>query len=260
MPTKELFNPDLQRCLVLYIPSYHTQQMSILLSVMTWEPSLSHSRMRVSKDGFSVTSDNPSYFNSSRSGFALLPGHIYYFEVSLELRGGLEVKVGVTQAQVLENETGFSGTKKGWSFYAGQGGQKRHHANAGNYPYGKLLGREAIIGVLVDMKEGRLGFVIDGEWCGFAFTEPEFVCAEPVYAAFSLLAPNNTCTFLKQHSSWSFTRSFLYLRKHAAFLRRLPDGLSREVCAYLVPGALPLPRSLLLDLQGQPTDPSSSQE
>ena len=234
--------------------------MSILLPVMTWEPSLSHSHMRVFQNGFSVTSDSPSYFNSSRSDYALLPGHIYYFEVSLELQGGLEVKVGVTQAQELENEVGFSGTKKGWSFYAGQGGQKRHNMNSGAFPYGKVVGTQATVGVLVDMKDGRIGFVIDGEWCGFAFTKPEFVCIEPVYAAFSLLAYNNTCTFLKQHSSWTSTRSFLYLRKHTAFFRRLPDGLFREIGTYLLLKAEPLPRSLILDLQSQPVDPSSSQE
>lgn len=204
--------------------------------------------MRVSKDGFTVTSENPSYFNSARSDYAMLPGHIYYFEVAMSLRAGMEVKLGVTQAQDLNNEAGFSGTKKGWAFYAGQGGQKRHNANSGSYPYGKELGIDATIGVLVDMKDGRLGFTIDGNWCGFAFRMPEFVCTEPVYAAFSLLAANNTCTFLKQHSSWQLASSLIYGRKLVPFLRRLPDGLFREVGDYLLHEALPLPHNLILDL------------
>ena len=174
----------------------------------------------------------------------MLPGHIYYFKVALSLRAGKEVKLGVTQAQGLDNETGFSGTKKGWAYYAGQGGQKRHNANAGSCPYGKELGIDATIGVLVDMKDGRLGFTIDGNWCGFAFETPEFVCTEPVYAAFSLLSANNTCTFLKQHSSWQLVSSLIYGRKLAPLLRRLPDGLFREVGAYLLLEDLPLPHSL----------------
>ena len=215
---------------------------------MSWDSTVSHSRMRVSRDGFTVTSDNPTYFSSARSNYAMMPGNMYYFEVELNLPNGVEVKLGVSQEQNLENENGFSGTKRGWSFYAGQGGQKRHNANSGSFPYGKLLGTQATIGVLVDMKACRLGFVIDGTWCGFAFTQPEFVCQEPLYAAFSILNARNTCTFLKKQSSWEQVLGLLYSRRYARVLMRLPEGLFRDVGDYcMVRGAM-LSTNMMLDL------------
>lgn len=227
--------------------------MSILRPVMTWDPSASHSQMHISNQGFTVTSANPAYFSTARSSYPLLPGQIYYFEVALVQRRGKKVKLGVTQEQELETKLGFSGTEKGWSFYGANGGQKRHNANSGNLPYGKTLGVKATVGLLVDMREGRLGFVIDGKWCGFAFIQPEFVCTEPVYAAFSLFASGSTCSFVKQKLSWNSVRFLLFCRRHLAALRRLPQGLIREIGAFLIVKDYSLPLELLLALQNQTT-------
>jgi len=223
--------------------------MSIKRPVMTWDFSASHSQMHISNRGFTVTSANPAYFSTARSSYPLLPGLIYYFEVDLVQRRGKKVKLGVTQEQELENKLGFSGTEKGWSFYGANGGQKRHNANSGNLPYGKTLGVKATVGLLVDMRGGRLGFVIDGKWCGFAYTHPEFVCTEPVYAAFSLFATGSTCSFVKQKLSWNSLRFFLFCRKYLRGLMRLPQGLIREIGVFLTVKNFSLPSELLLALQ-----------
>jgi hypothetical protein len=216
---------------------------------MTWDPSVSNSHMQVSNSGFTVSSVNPVYFSSARSSYPLLPGYIYFFEVALAMRRGKKVKIGVTQEQDLENKLGFSGTEKGWSFYGTNGGQKRHNANSGNCPYGHPLGSKATIGLLVDMREGRLGFVIDGKWCGFAFIQPEFVCTQPVYAAFSQFTSGSSCSFIKKKSSWNLIRFLLFCRKYIISLRRLPEVLIREVGLFLISQDCSLPSTVLIALQ-----------
>ena len=222
----------------------------VIFPVMQWNPSASHSRMRISPDGFTVTSDSPRYFSSAIGTYPMQPGSIYYFEVVLgtEESRTMESKIGVTQEQHLDNETGFSGTAKGWAYYSANGGQKRHCANSGTFPYAVELSKTTQVGVLVDMVDCRLGFVVAGLWHGFAFRAPEFVCSEPLFAGFSLLNSGSYCEFLKRNAVWDFKKICVYAGRRVAPFKRLPSHLMKEIAEYLPSYSVVLPDSLILAL------------
>lgn len=65
-------------------------------------------------------------------------------------------------------------------------GQLRHNSNASGAQYGKRFKKDGVLGVCLNMNKGTLGFSLNGEFLGIAFTN-EALKKGPIYPAVSLL-------------------------------------------------------------------------
>lgn len=112
-------------------------------------------------------------------------GGIHYFEVEVPISNKYPVKVGVSLNKEFDMEAkSFSDFPFGYAFF--QKGQLRNNSDSMGLRYGKdVIGKPTVIGVIVNLSKGCLGFVIDGEYQGVAFEAPALMKG-PVYPAVAL--------------------------------------------------------------------------
>ena len=73
-------------------------------------------------------------------------------------------------------ELAFSDVKYGWAYYSS--GYLRHNSGGDGPIYGVNYGENSVIGVYVDMVEGRLFFSKDGQVFPTAYENKEFLKLE----------------------------------------------------------------------------------
>eukprot|EP01017_Pseudomicrothorax_dubius_P011000 TRINITY_DN14022_c0_g1_i2.p1 TRINITY_DN14022_c0_g1~~TRINITY_DN14022_c0_g1_i2.p1 ORF type:complete len:202 (-),score=19.91 TRINITY_DN14022_c0_g1_i2:150-755(-) len=131
-------------------------------------------------------------FKSLYGDKILVPGNSYYWEITL-VRGA-QIKIGVVLDAFREgtvkvdlpkgNLVCFSDTPYGWALYSS--GELRHNNNQTGPRYCPPFGVGDIIGVLLDLQVGSLGFFLNGEYYGVAFKDPSF-CQKCFYPAAAVL-------------------------------------------------------------------------
>jgi len=108
----------------------------------------------------------------------------HYWEVYVDERTKIFLKVGVSCSNDFDMNTSFSDFNFGYSYF-GQG-SLRHESSKSGEKYGKPFKNEGIIGVFLDMNFGTLSFSKDGEFFGVAF-KSEQLTKGPIYPAISLI-------------------------------------------------------------------------
>ena len=78
--------------------------------------------------------------------------------------------MGVSTTKKLDYNTGFSDVATGYAYYGL--GQLRNGSDSKGYTYGVKHTSGTPIGVYLNMDLGVLGFVINGQYHGPAFTTP----------------------------------------------------------------------------------------
>ena len=94
-----------------------------------------------------------------------------YWEIQLDYRTEIPIKIGVTSRTNFNMNTSFSDSKFGFSFF-GQGSLRNASSKSG-MKYGTPFKNEGVIGVFLDMNSGTLSFAKDGEYFGVAFKSDE---------------------------------------------------------------------------------------
>ena len=92
------------------------------------------------------------------------------------------IKIGVARKDI-DPEVAFCDTEHGWGIY---NGELRHASNTAGVKYGSgsTMKTGDTIGVMLDMVEGKLSFMRNGEHLGVAFESEELTKGE-FYAACS---------------------------------------------------------------------------
>ena len=105
--------------------------------------------------------------------------------VQLHKDNKLPAKVGVTlNKDFAMEEKSFSDFPFGYAFF--QKGQLRNNNDSMGKKYGKeVKGKTTLIGVIVNLSKGCIGFTIDGEYQGVAFEAPALFKG-PIYPAIAL--------------------------------------------------------------------------
>jgi len=108
----------------------------------------------------------------------------HYWEIFVDYRTKIPLKVGVSCCNDFDMNTSFSDFNFGYSYF-GQG-SLRHESSKSGEKYGKPFKNEGIIGVFLDMNYGTLSFSKDGEYFGVAF-KSEQLRKGPIFPAVSLI-------------------------------------------------------------------------
>ena len=102
-----------------------------------------------------------------------MPGNRYYFEV--KFIQGTNFKVGVSSRKC-DLELAFCDGAHGWAYYSS--GYLRHNSGGEGSNYGEAYGTGNVIGVYVDLKEGRIFFSKDSKVYPVAYEDKEFLSME----------------------------------------------------------------------------------
>ena len=121
-----------------------------------------------------------SQFKSVLGDRALPPGDRYFFAV--QFGKGSNFKVGVASRKCSLN-VAFSDQAEGWAYYSC--GYLRHNSGGDGPIYGETFGGGNVIGVYLDMVEGRLFFSKDGRVFPVAY-EGSVLLQTKLYPACSL--------------------------------------------------------------------------
>ena len=132
-----------------------------------WDTTQTSKKLQVLEDPLKVKAIDGTGFKSTLGNMDFLPGERYYFQISV-VKGRL-LKIGVSRRDV-DLEEAFCNTEHGWAIY---NGELRHNSTSSGKKYGEKLKAGDLIGVLVDMVDGRLSFSRNGEDWGVAYESPE---------------------------------------------------------------------------------------
>lgn len=155
------------------------QTVSLKLSWMTTAQSLTIT------DGGSVNNMEEAGLYQSAVTDQGYVGGIHYFEVEVHSGNRFPCKIGVTLSKDFDmTYSSFSDMPFGYAFF--QKGQLRNNNDSMGKKYGKeVKGKTTLIGVIVNLSKGCIGFTIDGEYQGVAFEAPALFKG-PIYPAIAL--------------------------------------------------------------------------
>ena len=109
---------------------------------------------------------------------------IHYWEIHGDPRTENELKIGVSTKKEFNYNSAFCDYEFGFAYYGL--GQLRHGSNASGGQYGKRFKKEGVLGVFLDMNQGKLSFALNGEYFGVAYAH-ESLKKGPIFPAISLL-------------------------------------------------------------------------
>eukprot|EP00347_Sterkiella_histriomuscorum_P015271 403357661 len=113
-------------------------------------------------------------------------GYRSYFEV--KINKGSNFKIGIA-GRKCEINLAFSDGKEGWAYYSG--GFLRHNSGGDGPKYGVAYSDNSIVGVYVDLIEGKLFFSKDGRMMPIAYENKHFLTME-LYPAVSCFQPGES--------------------------------------------------------------------
>lgn len=109
-----------------------------------------------------------------------------YFEV--KVNKGNNFKIGIATRKCDVNMA-FSDCKEGWAYYSS--GFLRHNSGGDGPKYGVAYSENSIVGVYVDLVEGKLFFSKDGRMMPIAYEDKAFLSME-LYPAVSCFQPGES--------------------------------------------------------------------
>jgi len=122
-------------------------------------------------------------FRTAISDVPLFNG-IHYWEIIADDRTDNELKIGIACKKDFNLNSAFCDYEFGFAYYGL--GQLRHNSNASGPSFGKRFKKEGVLGICLNMNKGTLGFALNGEFMGNAYTN-EALKKGPIFAAVSLL-------------------------------------------------------------------------
>eukprot|EP00347_Sterkiella_histriomuscorum_P015071 403358421 len=129
-------------------------------------------------------------FKSCYGSTLMLPGFRYYYEV--KFIKGSNFKIGVSRSK-RNLEIAFSDVEDGWAYYSN--GQLRHNSKGEGLNYGSIFRGKDVIGVFVDLVEGKLFFSKNGKIFKDAYRDEELT-KQPLYPACSCLTKGESFELL----------------------------------------------------------------
>ena len=117
-----------------------------------WDEDNTSNRLKISEDRLTAKVVNGAGFKTSFGTQAFTEKERYYFEVQV-IKGTL-LKIGVSRRIKSLNQA-FTDGPEGWGIY---NGETRHNSNALGSKYGERINPGDIIGIMLDMIEGKLSF------------------------------------------------------------------------------------------------------
>lgn len=117
-----------------------------------WDEENTSNRLKISEDRLHTKVINGAGFKTSFGTVAFTEKERYYFEIQV-LKGTL-IKIGVSRRIKSLNQA-FTDGPEGWGIY---NGETRHNSNALGNKYGERINPGDIIGVMLDMIEGKISF------------------------------------------------------------------------------------------------------
>ena len=121
-----------------------------------WDVNFRSLNMELDDFNLAVTCKNihsNSQFKSILGDACLYAGNRYYYEVKF-LKGS-NFKIGISTRDA-DLDLAFSDKEHGWAYYSS--GYLRHNSGGDGPSYGESFGENNIVGVYVDMIEGKLFF------------------------------------------------------------------------------------------------------
>ena len=137
-----------------------------------WDEENTSNRLKVSEDRLTWKVVNGAGFKTSFGTQAFTEKERYYFEIQV-IKGTL-IKIGVSRRIKSLNQA-FTDGPEGWGIY---NGETRHNSNALGSKYGERINPGDIIGIMLDMIEGKISFSWNGVWWGVAFESEELTKGE----------------------------------------------------------------------------------
>ena len=163
-------------------PSYVPE--GYITPLFYWDEENTSNRLKISEDGLSVKVINGAGFKTSFGSEGFSERERYYFEVKI-IKGTL-IKIGVSREVTKPHvwNQAFTDLPEGWEIY---NGETRHNSNALGSKYGERINPGDVIGIMLDMVEGKLSFSWNGVWWGVAYESEEltegkfFPAVAPIY-------------------------------------------------------------------------------
>ena len=117
-----------------------------------WDEENTSNRLKVMEDRLTAKVINGAGFKTSFGTQAFTERERYYFEIQV-IKGTL-IKIGVSRRIKSLNQA-FTDGPEGWGIY---NGETRHNSNALGNKYGERINPGDIIGIMLDMVEGKISF------------------------------------------------------------------------------------------------------
>ena len=131
-------------------PSYVPE--GYITPLFYWDEQNTSDRLKISEDKLTAKVINGAGFKTSFGTEAFTEKERYYFEVQV-VKGTL-IKIGVSRKMSNLNQA-FTDGPEGWGIY---NGETRHNSNALGSKYGERINPGDVIGIMLDMVEGKISF------------------------------------------------------------------------------------------------------
>ena len=117
-----------------------------------WDEQNTSDRLKISEDRLTTKVINGAGFKTSFGTVGFSEKERYYFEI--QVQKGTLIKIGVSRRIKSLNQA-FTDGPEGWGIY---NGETRHNSNALGNKYGDRINPGDIIGIMLDMVEGKISF------------------------------------------------------------------------------------------------------
>ena len=131
-------------------PSYVPE--GYITPLFYWDEDNTSNRLKISEDRLTIKVINGAGFKTSFGTEAFEERERYYFEIKI-IKGTL-IKIGISKAME-NNSQAFTDGPEGWGIY---NGETRHNSNALGSKYGERINPGDVIGIMLDMVEGKISF------------------------------------------------------------------------------------------------------
>jgi hypothetical protein len=178
------------------------------MAYAVWNPSDKEASLILSNGNLTVTQPGSSGWRSVRSTESVSSGK-HYWEIEIDDAQGGDTLVGVgTSSFSLSSYVGSDANSYGWY------GSGTKYTGASSYPYAPTYTTGDIVGIALDLDNGKIWFSKNGSWTGdpvagtgeaFSGLSGEFYAAVSLYNANKILTANFGTSGLTYSAPTGFT-------------------------------------------------------